>query len=408
MITKKISITIILVLIIIGNIFSQESIYLEKIFKADAQFHYKNFEIAENLFSEAINIKNNNALIYIKRGNCFLAQRNYDKAIKDYKSAILLKNNIAIYKIARTYSLANNSVKACEYLNKYLKTKGKFSQSEIKMDTAFSNIENTKEWNNLWRNEFYSSYEKALEEAKYQMFRDKDEEALVIVNKILSKNKKRHEALEIRGDILIKFKDYKAAAKNYSEAYKIKSRNSNYIKKAGDAYFLAKKYKNALESYNTYLKQSPSDISIFHKKTLCLYKLNNLVEANNTLNLYLKYYTKDFEALLLSSKINYGLKEYFTALEKINICIENDKNNIEYYVLRGDIYSSTDNFENAKNDYAMALDLNPKMPEVYYKRGIAKIKLHDNKGACSDWQKAQRGGYHKAADYIEKHCKNNK
>ncbi len=53
-------------------------------------------------------------------------------------------------------------------------------------------------------------------------------------------------------------------------------------------------------------------------------------------------------------------------------------------------------------DEAVAID--PKYALTYYNRGIAKLNLADNKGACVDLKKAEELGYKKAEETIIKFC----
>ena len=52
-------------------------------------------------------------------------------------------------------------------------------------------------------------------------------------------------------------------------------------------------------------------------------------------------------------------KEYEKALEKLNEILVDDSENIEYLILRGDIYHLQQKFSKALNDYNRVLKLNP-------------------------------------------------
>lgn len=405
MITKKISIIIIASFFIFLKTFAQDSILVENIIRGDIQFKNKNFVEAEKLYSAAIKIKNNDSEIYIKRGQTLFELKNYDAAINDYQIAKDLKNDLALYKIAESYAELNNSKKSCYFLNLYLKTNSKIYESEIKQNKAFEKITDSQEWINLWKNDYYNSQEKLLAEANYQMQRNNDNEAFLISENILAKNKKKHEAHYLRGELFLKTKEYKNAAKSFEEAHKIKQKNFDYLQKAGDAYFLAKKYKNALEAYEKCSQQNAADIELIQKKAECLFILKKYDEANTQIDKYLYYNNLDFKALFLSAKIKLAQNELFKALEQINICIINNINTAEYYTLRADIYAQTESYTNASNDYSMALDLQPDQAEVYYKLGNIKFKLNETQSACSNWNTALRKGYYKAADKINIYCK---
>jgi len=66
---------------------------------------------------------------------------------------------------------------------------------------------------------------------------------------------------------------------------------------------------------------------------------------------------------------------------------------------------NNNNYEKAINDFNKAILINPQYAFAYYDRAKAKIHLHDNKGACLDFNKANDLGFPEAISYITKYCK---
>jgi hypothetical protein len=56
----------------------------------------------------------------------------------------------------------------------------------------------------------------------------------------------------------------------------------------------------------------------------------------------------------------------------------------------------------------MALDLDPKNPDAYFNKGLARFYINDAKGACYDWQRAARLGSTKAIEMLNTHCQSQK
>jgi len=54
----------------------------------------------------------------------------------------------------------------------------------------------------------------------------------------------------------------------------------------------------------------------------------------------------------------------------------------------------------------IAIDLNPKLPEYYFHRGVALLNLRDINKGCLDFSRAGDLGYEEAYTYIKKHCNN--
>ncbi|MCF6365101.1 MAG: tetratricopeptide repeat protein [Bacteroidales bacterium] len=401
---KKQLIISILLLLLFSVSYSQESnIDLYKEVKSD--IYYKRFEDAKTKLNNLIKENNRDQTAYMLLGETFFKQNKYTEAANQYKKAMKLNNKIASYKIAECYALLNSEVSAVEYLKLYLKTNSKILQSEIKLNPAFSNIENSKSWINLWKGEHYTNYEKRLDEAKYLISKEKYTEAFDITDYLLHKNKRRHKALAMRGDIFIHKGEYKNAAKEYSLASEIKKKSYQYNKKAALAYFTIKKYNKAINYCNLAIKNNPLETDILLLKTKIEINTKKYDEAQNTINQFLKYYPDNAEALNLAGAILYNKRKYIEALEKFNLCLKNNTPKAEYFIGRADTYMAVSMYENAVSDYSMALDLNPKLPEVYYKKGIANLKAFNNEDACADFHKATELGYYKASDYIVKYCK---
>ena len=64
--------------------------------------------------------------------------------------------------------------------------------------------------------------------------------------------------------------------------------------------------------------------------------------------------------------------------------------------------SDQQNYIDAIKDFDIAIELNPKLGESYFERGVAKHKLQDINGAYLDWSKAKELGFSKASEKIKK------
>lgn len=369
-------------------------------------------EYSQNNFDKTISLLNNDDLQYrnddmflILRGDSYFALNNFSAALSDYLSAYKLKNKVASLKIAECYSQLNEPYKAVEYLKIYLKTPNKLLQSEIKLLSAFTKIENTKAWINLWKNNYYNSYEKKLDEAKYQISKNDYATAFDILDKLIIKNKKRHRAYEIRGDLLKLNKDYKNAAISYLKASEIKKHNLTYKIKTADAFYLIKKYKRAENIYNEIVANKYYNPEILINKTKNELELKKYLDAKQSVNLFLSFFPDNAEAYYLSGKIHSVNNENIAALEDFNRSIAQDNSKPEYFTSCGDAYLKTKTYKSAVYSYSMALDLNPKLPEVWYKKGLAEIKLYKYSEACEDLKKAKSMNYNKADDLLFKYCK---
>jgi len=387
--------------------FSQED--KDDIFmKAVSEIHYKKYDSAENLLNQLILKNSRDNKLYMTLGKCFYKQKKYNKAKEQYLLAIKHKNKKAFYNIAECYSQLNNELKAIEYLKLYLKNTNKLLQSQIKLNPEFANISNSKAWVNLWKTKHYNNYELKLDEAKFSISKGDYANAYDILDKLIIQNKQRHKAHEMRADLLILDNDFYAASKSYAIASEIKKNNIIYLEKTATALFKAKKNKKSLKYCNKAISKKPYNTKLYLLKAKNKKALKEYNNAETSINKFLKYYPDNNEALNLAGTIYYAKKEYLEALKKYNILLSeeaNYKKKAEYFINRADAYMAVSMYENTVKDLSMALDLSPKLKEVYYKRGMAKLKSKDQNGACSDFKKAYSLGYYKASDVLMKYCK---
>ena len=62
-------------------------------------------------------------------------------------------------------------------------------------------------------------------------------------------------------------------------------------------------------------------------------------------------------------------------------------------------------YQGAIDDFAKAIEINPKYAEAYYFRGSVKIILKQKESGCIDFEKAGELGFEDAQEAIKKYCK---
>ena len=65
----------------------------------------------------------------------------------------------------------------------------------------------------------------------------------------------------------------------------------------------------------------------------------------------------------------------------------------------------TETFRFAIYDYSMALDLNPRLSDVFFKKGNAHLKINEIKQACANWNYSYKLGNNQCTKLIYKYCK---
>ena len=100
------------------------------------------------------------------------------------------------------------------------------------------------------------------------------------------------------------------------------------------------------------------------------------------------------------------LGDYSEGLKDLNYVIDIVPEFILTYLYRGIIKAESKDYSGAIADFTKVIEKEEtKSPSAYTNRGLAKYKLGDLNGACSDWKEAAKLGGKTAQAYIIKNCK---
>ena len=372
--------------------------------KGIANFQKKDFNEAIIQFSKVIEFNKNNTEYYYKRGECYYNIQHYFKAIDDFQKADSLKPGYGSFFLAKNYALIGNEKKSIEYLTIHLKSKYRIPQSHIMFDEAFSDLQYAKEWEKLWKNNWYTKYEDQLDEAEYLLKSKNYDEALEFLDNTISGKSRDHELLSLRARVFIALNDYRNALTDYDEAILLSKRNHEYYAERARILYKIKKYKKSSGDYSRAIELNPYDLKLNYERAVVNYELKNYEDAIKDITYYLGYFEKDEDAIFLCGKIHYENEDYLKALEYFNKNLELNTGNTEYFTARANTYLKTGTFQYAINDYSMALDLDPKDEQVYFNRGIARLSTGNLKEACFDWEQAKKYGHLNIDEYLKKYC----
>jgi tetratricopeptide (TPR) repeat protein len=251
---------------------------------------------------------------------------------------------------------------------------------------------------------FYSGTEKQLYQAERLIQDNKYNQAFFIINEMLSGNSNIAQAYFIQSKIDYIEGNTQGSLKSINAALNLKKSDAEYLKQRIDLNIDLKEYTNALDDINKLIKINPYQIDNYISKADLLFKTDQFDEAISLSNSILEILPDNPDVLYLSGKSHYKNKNYFEALKAVNQSLQ-IKSNKDYFELRGDIYFATNTYEFAIKDYSMCLDFEAYNGDVYAKKGLARLKLGDKTGACSDWEKGKRYGSYDAVNYLEKYCR---
>jgi tetratricopeptide (TPR) repeat protein len=104
------------------------------------------------------------------------------------------------------------------------------------------------------------------------------------------------------------------------------------------------------------------------------------------------------------NKLN-NYNDYLGSISDFNRAIELNPKLKNVYFARAQAKEKLEDYRGAISDYSKDIELTPKNPGSYFNRGIVKyFRLRDIDGGCLDWSKSGEQGYTDAYETIKKYC----
>lgn len=381
--------------------FSQDSLY----FKAKAYLSYSLYDSAYFFINEVIKNDNQNYYFWQLKGDILFQQKHWNGAINSYLVVKKTKPTLVNYQLAKCFAQTGNFEKTKTYLETYLNQRNRIESYKIKLDTCFRIFSKTKTWEKLWMKDFDNRYQDFLKQTEYNIRYEHYEDALEQIESYLVKHPKKDYLYYLKGKILLIMKDKASALTEYKKAYQLKSKNTEIANAYGKLLFNLKKYKKARAVFVQLNKSDKYSILPLKEIGKCNFELKKIKKAQQELCDFVKIYFKDSDANFYLSKTYFAQKEYFNALETINISIKENPNNFDYLFTRGKIYLESQAYKLAVKDFLLALDLSSaNSGELYFLIGISYQHIGDPGMACSYWKRAYEHKYMEADGYRMKFC----
>ena len=325
-------------------------------------------------------------------------------------AAVLFEELIELFPAEASYQLSLISIQehdtehALGYLKTHLQSKDHFPEKRIKLDRAFTGLENDRAWINLWQENWYTQSEQTIGEADYLISNGQFDEALLSLENIPANDHYYPVACLLKGKALRGLNQERPAMKAFGESLSGSRLNERSLAEALD-YFISEELTDlAAITVNRLYTIDPSNPEYYISKALIQLGKGTGSSVVTEMN--------ELEELGIgSSELYYqaGLKlqdKYpDRAMASFTKAIDSGIMDARYYFSRGILKCSHTQVESGLDDLAMSLDINPNQPELYVERGELRQVLGDVEGACHDWQKALQMGNPKAADLIYKYCR---
>ena len=343
--------------------------------------------------------------MYLTLGESFYRAGKYLEAARYFAVADSLRSTPEAHLyIARAFAMMSQPDKAAEWLQKYLSQREKLSESELCLDSAFAKIEHSKEWKTLWNKEWYNSIERKYSEAVILMKRKKYTDALGIIDAEFTNRSSQARFYALRAKLYEAMEQFDPAYENAQIAVRMRNNNPDYFVNATNMSVRIKKYDVALDNINQAIRLDPYQLDLYLQRAAILRMNNRYDDARNDITFYFKYLPNNTQAIYQMGMAETEAGNPLAGIEYFTVLIDQDQTNPEYFIARATAGINANHYDMASSDLSQALDLNPALPEAWFKKGIVFFKEEKLEDACYHWRNALQSGSGEAAEYIYKYC----
>ncbi|MFW5805767.1 MAG: tetratricopeptide repeat protein [Bacteroidales bacterium] len=307
------------------------------------------------------------------------------------------------YYAALYYAYQNKAQKAMDYLSGHMQTSGRKPRGTIRSADAFDRITATHEWQNFWMQDHYRQRDLSYEAALNYYHDGNYNWALEELNALLAQYPSNHRYLHLAALLYYNLGNTRLAVNYIKKATKASPRNASYHATAARLYLANNNIRQSVEAAEKALELAPWVPDYYTLAAKSFIAGHHYDAAVKTLTNYCRAFSYT-EGWYLMAKAKFELKKYHDVIRWMNKAIESDKSSHAYFTLRGDAFRETSSYGNAYKDYAMALDIKPKLPQVYINYGLARFDAGDTEGACYLWRKALHYKHPEANDYLYRYC----
>lgn len=350
--------------------------------------------------------QNPNQLYALKTlGDLYSKQHQYQEAINQYIKLYNLKDSTILYSIIENYAQLKNKEQTIYWLKKYLKTNNKIPENIIRTNSLFSFLNKEVEWNELWKQNWFSELEIKIGDIIY-LYNKQDFNTLIETIEDAIKLYPNIVELWIwRAKAFLLGKNNKEALKSINYILKFNPKNIDALYLKANILQNEKKYKNLAQLYKLIYNIQPWETQWKYKAALAYNKAMLFKESIKELEFYTQYDTLFADAYYYMGNSYLNLNNKQKAIENYSKSIQLYTGNADYYYERAVCYYDLNELDKAFYDLCMALDLKPTDGRYYYQRGLVNFALNKSLAACRDFERAKQLGYIKAEDYIKRYCK---
>ncbi|MDO9341170.1 MAG: tetratricopeptide repeat protein [Bacteroidales bacterium] len=397
---KKI-LTLVWILMCTGTVFGQQTI--DYILKAKAYTETGKPELAISLLTGAIAVTKESRL-FTERAKANIVKGDYSGAISDYNEANKITPSSGEYGLSRIYALKGDAATALYHLEMNLNSSFRKSEKEIMLDPAFDPVENSSEWRQFWKKEWYSITERSISEIEYYISAGKIDESKVVLSELKKSYQSNDDILYAEALINLSSGKYAEVIKAISGLTALNPENENFLRILAKAQTGASNPAGASVTYTQILSLDIADADLLILRANCYRKTGETDKALTDIGKYLEIYPENRAAVSLAGKLEAESGDNLKALEYFSKNLKLHPNDPECYIDRANSYFVSKSWAWAIKDYSMSLDLKPGNSDIWLNKGIALLNSGRVDDACHDFRKSMSLGNRRASDYISRNC----
>jgi tetratricopeptide (TPR) repeat protein len=309
----------------------------------------------------------------------------------------------AAYQLARLYAIDNEPDKAVEHLSRHLSSDKRYREVRIKTDPAFASIEESRPWIRLWQREWYTDFDNLLREGEYLLNRNDPEGTSDICDQLLAMDPFSPEAHFLKARLEFSQGKRKQTSQLLDRSAQLGASRAGLLEQILQFSMDNQDYERVNSIANRLLRLDPTNPDYLFSRAL-----GRIAEGKVSM------VTREMEAigsigiapaeLFYQAALRHSVSTPGQAELYLNQAIDGPILDARYYHLRGTVRNALGKYDQAMEDLAMSLDINPTQPGLYFERAEIRLLLGDTEGACHDWRKSLSQGNRKAPDRIYKYC----
>jgi len=207
---------------------------------------------------------------------------------------------------------------------------------------------------------------------------------------------------EKRGEAYSAMQQDDKALRDFEKALSLGYSDNNFFALLGFTASRAGKWAKAVMYLTRAITLNPENEMLYAYRGYAYMTVGDDSLSENDYSIYLKHHQDDAISWFGLARAQEDLNENSKAIVSFQKAISLDSTNYEAYFNLGMIYGNMKLYAKAIAEFDTTLHFNPKLPYVYYNRGIAKAKNH--LPFCDDFKKCYEMNYTPGVDMYNKFC----